>query len=136
MILKASIQMPFFNFKFNQMKMKELRKHILDRSEIDVLSKSRKRPMPTARKVFIKIAKLKNNRLTHEAIADFLRLDHSTVSVHINSDIKYDLMEYPILDEVYYQFFPRKEKTKQDYIREIEDLKKELEQIKKSVLLK
>ena len=126
--------MPFFNSKFNQMTIQELRKHILDRSGIDVLSKSRKRPIPTARKVFIKIARLTDNRLTHEAIANFLRLDHSTVSVHINSDIKYDLMEHPILDEVYYDFFPRKEKTKQDYIREIAELKKELEQIKKSVL--
>jgi chromosomal replication initiation ATPase DnaA len=128
--------MPFLNSKFNKMKMQELRKYILDRSGIDVLNKSRKRPIPTARKVFIKIAKLKDNRLTNEGIGNFLGLDHSTVTVHLNSDIKYDLMEHSILDELYYELFPRKEKTQQDYIREITTLKKELEQIKKSVLIK
>src|SRR5210317_181910 len=105
------------------MTLQELHLHILKHTDIDVKSKSRKRPIPVAKKVFIQIAHLLNPNLTHEKIGEFLNLDHSTITSHMYDDLKYDLIVFPVLDRIYHDFFPRKEKTKQDYIEEIESLK-------------
>ena len=120
------------------MTMQYLRQYILDQTGIDVLNKSRKQPIPTAKKVFIKIARAKcfdksNIIPTYENIGEFLKLDHSTIQHHYNTVLTYEFKEYTFLRDIYYQFFKRTEKTAEDYQKEINQLKKELEELKKMI---
>jgi hypothetical protein len=120
------------------MNMQYLRQYILDQTGIDVLSKSRKQPIPTTKKVFIKIARAKcfgesNIIASYEDIGRFLNLNHSTVIHHYNTDITYEFKQYTFLEDIYYQFFERTEKTADEYQKEINQLKKELEEIKKMI---
>jgi hypothetical protein len=120
------------------MTMQYLRQYILDQTGIDVLSKSRKQPIPTTKKVFIQIARKKcfgesNIMASYIDIGSFLNLNHSTVIHHYNSDLTYEFKQYTFLADIYYQYFERTEKTADEYQKEINQLKKELEEIKKMI---
>jgi len=118
------------------MSFEELRQYILEKSNIDVLSKKRVCPIPTAKKVFIQVAREKccekfGVKRTFEDIGSFLNLNHSTVIHHYKHDLKYDFIEYPILKMIFTNFFPETEKSIEDYKLENEMLKEQIKLLTK-----
>jgi|GEM_PF-2910552 len=113
------------------MSFEELRQYILEKSNIDVLSKKRFCPIPTAKKVFIQVAREKccekfGIKRTFEDIGSFLNLNHSTVIHHYKHDLKYDFIEYPIFKMIFTKFFPQTKKSIEEYKLENEMLKEKI----------
>ena len=110
--------------------MQEIRIKIFDKSGIDVLSKSRKTPIPTAKKIFVKIARSYCEKPTYKKISSFLNLDHSTVIYHEKTNLIYEIKPFPVLCEIYKEYFFLDYKSKEELLFEIENLKKENKRLK------
>lgn len=120
------------------MTMQEVRGHILKKTGYDVLIKTKQYPTPTIRKIFTKVVRdfCKNEigaNMPYPAIAKFLNLDNSTVQFQYHSDISFDIKKNKDIADIYYSYFPRKEKSIKDYKNENEELKKEIDRIKKLI---